>query len=93
MHRQSQVVVAGEGHQAMLPVTVVSCCDSEACRGIHRLTAQSCSQPVMTGTHFHLVLDQNPQSNHLLSSSLCTLHAPVTWSPFPPNTSVMVFMA
>lgn len=56
-----QEVLAG-GHQAMLTVAVVSR-DSKACRGIHRLTAHrgmSCSQPVMTGTHFHLVLDQNP---------------------------------
>lgn len=62
MHRQSQVVLAG-GHQAMLIVAVVSCCDSKACKGIHRLTAHrgmSCSQPVVTGTHCHLVLDQNP---------------------------------
>lgn len=60
MHRQSQVVLAGEGHQAMLTVAVVSYCDSKACRDIHRLTAHrgvSCSQPVITGTHFYLALN------------------------------------
>lgn len=62
MHRQSQVVLAGEGHQAMLTGAVVSHCDSEAVEvstgSLH--TGASCSQSVMTGTHFHLVLDQNP---------------------------------
>lgn len=72
-------------------VTVTSRCDSEARSGIHRLPAQrpvSPYQPVMTGTHFHLLLDPNPSPKHHLLPVPDTLHALITCSPFPSKTSV-----